>query len=56
MLAEPLVRLLFEHGAFDSRSTQMTVFALNFYVIGLYAQGAYNIMNGPLPCRIPKLR
>jgi putative peptidoglycan lipid II flippase len=45
VLAEPLVRLLFEHGAFDSRSTQMTVFALNFYVIGLYAQGAYNIMN-----------
>lgn len=45
MLAEPLVRLLFEHGAFDSRSTQMTVFALNFYLIGLYSQGAYNIMN-----------
>lgn len=45
VLAEPLVRLLFEHGAFDSRSTQMTVFALNFYLIGLYSQGAYNIMN-----------
>lgn len=45
VLGEPLVRLLFEHGLFDSRSTQMTVFALNFYVIGLYCQGAYNIMN-----------
>ncbi len=45
VLAEPLVRLLFEHGAFDSRSTQMTVFALHFYVLGLYSQGAYNMMN-----------
>ncbi|KUG04979.1 putative peptidoglycan lipid ii flippase murj [hydrocarbon metagenome] len=45
VLADPLVKLLFEHGAFDSRSTQMTVFALNFYVIGLYSQGAYSIMN-----------
>ncbi len=45
VLGEPLVRLLFEHGAFDVRSTQMTVFALNFYLIGLYSQGAYNIMN-----------
>ncbi len=45
VLAEPLVRLLFEHGAFNEQSTRMTVFALNFYLIGLYSQGAYNIMN-----------
>ncbi len=45
VLSEPLVRLLFEHGVFDSRSTQMTAVALNFYVLGLFAQGAYNIIN-----------
>jgi len=45
VLSRPLVMLLFEHGAFDQRSTEMTVFALNFFVIGLFAQGAYNIIN-----------
>ncbi|MGE5380542.1 MAG: murein biosynthesis integral membrane protein MurJ [Methylocystaceae bacterium] len=45
VLSRPLVILLFQHGAFDQRSTEMTVFALNFFVIGLFAQGAYNIIN-----------
>jgi putative peptidoglycan lipid II flippase len=45
VIAEPLVRLIFEHGAFDARSTQMTVFALRFYVLALISQGAYTIMN-----------
>lgn len=45
VLAAPIVRLLFEHGAFNAESTRMTVFALRFFVIGLFAQGAYNILN-----------
>lgn len=45
VIAEPLVRLIFEHGAFDARSTQMTVFALRFYLLALIAQGAYTVMN-----------
>jgi len=39
------VQLIFEHGAFDARSTQMTVFALRFYVLALISQGAYTVMN-----------
>lgn len=45
VLAHPIVRLLFEHGAFDARSTEMTAFALKFFVLGLFAQGAYNVIN-----------
>ncbi len=45
VIAEPLVRLIFEHGAFDARSTQMTVFALRFYLLALISQGAYTVMN-----------
>ncbi len=45
VLSLPVVRLLFEHGAFDARSTQMTAFALQFFVLGLFAQGAYNVIN-----------
>lgn len=45
VIAEPVVRLLFEHGAFDARSTEMTVFALRFYLLALISQGAYTVMN-----------
>jgi putative peptidoglycan lipid II flippase len=45
VLSEPVVRVLFEHGAFDIRSTQMTVYALDFYVIGLFAQCSLAAMN-----------
>lgn len=45
MLSHPIVRLLFERGAFDATSTQMTAFALRFFVLGLFAQGAYNVIN-----------
>ncbi|QGU00486.1 Peptidoglycan lipid II flippase MurJ [Candidatus Syntrophocurvum alkaliphilum] len=45
VLSEPLVRLLFERGAFDAHSTELTVFALNFYLIGLFAQGAFHVLN-----------
>jgi putative peptidoglycan lipid II flippase len=45
VIAEPVVRLLFEHGAFDAHSTEMTVFALRFYLLALVSQGAYTVMN-----------
>lgn len=35
LLAEPLVRIVFEHGEFDFQATTMTVGALVFYSIGL---------------------
>ena len=35
VLGEPIVRLLFETGAFDEDSTAMTVFALQFHALGL---------------------
>ena len=37
MLREPIVRVLFEHGAFDSTSTLLTTSPLLFYAIGLPA-------------------
>ncbi|MDD4548890.1 MAG: murein biosynthesis integral membrane protein MurJ [Syntrophomonadaceae bacterium] len=37
ILGEPLVRILFEHGAFDAQATKLTTCALTFYVVGLPA-------------------
>jgi putative peptidoglycan lipid II flippase len=45
VLSWPIVRVLFERGAFDANSTEMTAFALQFFVLGLFAQGAYNVIN-----------
>jgi putative peptidoglycan lipid II flippase len=45
VLAEPIVRLTFERGAFDDHSTGLTTFALSFYVLGLFALGAFNVLN-----------
>lgn len=45
VLADPLVKLLFERGAFDQTSTAMTVLALKLYLLGLFAQGATQILN-----------
>jgi len=45
VLAEPLVEVLFQRGAFNDHSTEMTAFALRFLALGLFAQGAYNIVN-----------
>lgn len=36
LLGGPLVRLLFQHGAFDEASTRMTAWALLFHALGLY--------------------
>ena len=44
-MSSPIVRVLFERGAFDAQSTQMTAFALQFFIFGLFAQGAYNVIN-----------
>lgn len=43
-LAEPIVRILFQRGAFDERATQMTAVALIFYSIGLIGVGLRDIL------------
>lgn len=45
VLAEPLVRLLFERGAFDVHDTQMTAFALVFYGLGLVGVAQADLAN-----------
>jgi len=37
VLRTPIIRLLFEHGSFDSTATENTAFALLFYSLGLFA-------------------
>ena len=37
-LSEPIVRLFFERGAFNSKATSLTSFVLKMYVLGLFAQ------------------
>jgi len=57
MLAEPMIRLIFQHGRFDHFSTLMTSQALVYYAIGLAAYAAvkvtvpvfYNLNNTRLP-------
>lgn len=39
VLRQPIIRLLFERGAFDARATNMTATALLFYSMGLVALG-----------------
>lgn len=40
VLAEPVVRLLFERGAFDHRATVLTANALVYFSVGMFAQAA----------------
>ena len=35
LLGAPIIRLLFQYGAFDAESTQKTAYALTFYALGL---------------------
>ena len=57
MLAEPLIRIIFEHGRFDHHSTLMTSSALVYYALGLAAYAGvkvsvpvfYNIDNTRVP-------
>ncbi len=44
LLAEPIIRLIFEHGAFTPLDTVRTAEALIFYSLGLFAYGAVKIM------------
>lgn len=44
VLSTPVVRLLFERGAFDERSTTLTATALVFYSVGMVAFGLREIL------------
>ncbi|MEJ5197834.1 MAG: murein biosynthesis integral membrane protein MurJ [Anaerolineae bacterium] len=44
-LAEPIIRLLFEHGSFTPADTVMTARALRFYLIGLPFAGVDYLLN-----------
>lgn len=44
VLAEPIIRLIFQHGAFGAIDTIKTAQALVFYAIGLFAYSAVKIM------------
>lgn len=43
MLRTPIVQLLFQRGAFDARSTELTAWALAFYSIGLVGHSVVEI-------------
>ena len=45
VLATPIVKLLFQRGAFDARATSMTAIALTMYSIGMVAFGLRDILN-----------
>ena len=45
ILGEPLVTFLFEHGAFTEASTDITVAALLFYSLGLFAHSGIEILS-----------
>lgn len=45
VLSKPIVKILFERGAFDETSTLMTSSALVFYSIGILGQGLRNILD-----------
>lgn len=44
ILQDPIVRLFFERGAFDSHATQMTARALAYYTVGLWAFSGIRVM------------
>ncbi|MGL6107498.1 murein biosynthesis integral membrane protein MurJ [Romboutsia sp.] len=44
VLATPIVRVLFERGAFDTRATEMTSIALVFYSLGMLSFGLRDIL------------
>lgn len=45
LLREPIIRLLFERGAFDSRATQMTATALLYYSPGMVGFGLRDVLS-----------
>lgn len=44
LLAEPIIRLIFEHGAFTATDTTATAQALAWYAVGLFAYAAIKVM------------
>ncbi|GAA3660126.1 murein biosynthesis integral membrane protein MurJ [Asaccharospora irregularis] len=44
VLAEPIVRILFQRGKFDANSTQLTSIALRLYSVGLLACGIRDVL------------
>ncbi|NLZ18534.1 MAG: murein biosynthesis integral membrane protein MurJ [Desulfobulbaceae bacterium] len=44
LLAEPIIRLIFEHGVFTAADTMATAQALSWYAIGLFAYAAIKVM------------
>ena len=44
LLAEPIIRLIFEHGAFTAADTLATAQALSWYATGLFAYAAIKVM------------
>jgi putative peptidoglycan lipid II flippase len=44
ILATPIVRIVFERGSFDARSTQMVAWALVFYAAGLTAHSMVEVL------------
>ncbi|HHD63157.1 MAG TPA: murein biosynthesis integral membrane protein MurJ, partial [Desulfobulbaceae bacterium] len=44
LLADPIIRLIFEHGAFTAVDTTQTAAALTYYAYGLFAYSAVKIM------------
>jgi putative peptidoglycan lipid II flippase len=45
VLGEPIVRLIYEHGKFDSKATAMTAFALAGYSVGLAGYAAIKVVS-----------
>lgn len=44
-LSKPIIRLLFERGAFDPKATSLTSFVLKMYVLGLFAHAISPILS-----------
>jgi putative peptidoglycan lipid II flippase len=44
LLAEPIIRLIFEHGHFTAADTLKTAEALQFYALGLFAYASVKVM------------
>jgi putative peptidoglycan lipid II flippase len=44
LLARPIVRMIFERGAFDAHSTDMVAWALGFYALGLVAHSLLEVL------------
>ena len=44
ILAEPIIRIIFEHGAFTDNDTRATAVALSLYAVGLFAYSANKVI------------